>query len=108
MIRNQAFFCHGATLNVERYRHTATPAAQWQSLLAGGQNSIINRTQSFSIHFGGFDYTTGSMTSPRDAHTATLLSDGKVLLAGGLDGNCHFFKCGVYDPATDTFIPAEP
>jgi Bacterial Ig-like domain (group 2)/Galactose oxidase, central domain len=56
---------------------------------------------------------TGSMSEARGAHTATLLSTGKVLIVGGGntggdeppfagDGSA---KAEVYDPATGTFTP---
>jgi hypothetical protein len=44
---------------------------------------------------------TGSMSVPRDCPTATLLLDGRVLLASGESGE-------LYDPATGTFGPAAP
>jgi hypothetical protein len=43
------------------------------------------------------------MTSPRDAHTATLLYNGKVLLAGGIDGMAVAASAELYDPATSRF-----
>jgi Kelch motif/Galactose oxidase, central domain len=44
----------------------------------------------------------GDMTTPRFAHTATLLGDGKVLIAGG--GNFdRLASAEIYDPATATF-----
>jgi hypothetical protein len=42
---------------------------------------------------------TGSMSTGRDAHTATLLSSGKVLVAGGLGDNGYLSSAELYDPA---------
>src|SRR5262249_45321753 len=47
---------------------------------------------------------TGSMTTLRKFHTATLLSNGKVLVTGGVAGSGIFLASAeVYDPATGTF-----
>ena len=46
---------------------------------------------------------TGSMTVARTNHTATLLSNGKVLIAGGYDGTKVLASAELYDPAAGTF-----
>lgn len=53
---------------------------------------------------------TGSLTpgppmlEPRSGHSATLLPDGKVLIAGGMRRNQDFYKSSeLYDPATGKF-----
>ena len=48
----------------------------------------------------------GSMTTPRAAHTATLLPDGRVFVAGGLGGGSGVASTEVFDPATQTFANA--
>jgi len=48
---------------------------------------------------------TGSMTAARDTHTATLLSDGRVLIAGGYAGLTYLASAELYDPKTGTFSP---
>ena len=50
---------------------------------------------------------TGSLTTARAAHTATLLPDGKVLIVGGVDANGHSLASAeLYDPAKGTFSSA--
>jgi hypothetical protein len=45
----------------------------------------------------------GPMLAARDAHTATLLPDGKVLIAGGSDRNVILASAELFDPATGGF-----
>ena len=56
-----------------------------------------------STAHGTFSYT-GSMVTAREGHTATLLLDGRVLIAGGADaepGKCNYdplASAELYDP----------
>ena len=47
--------------------------------------------------------TTGSLNVARVWHTATLLNNGMVLIAGGIDGNPSSARTELYNPATGTF-----
>jgi len=47
----------------------------------------------------------GTMAFARIGHTATLLSDGKVLMAGGLGADVVTFTAELYDPTTGLFTP---
>lgn len=52
---------------------------------------------------------TGNTTVARFSHTATLLRNGKVLIAGGMSSNGVWLdSTELYDPASGRFIPARP
>jgi large repetitive protein len=82
-----------------RVSHTATLLTTGETLIAGGATnsamcdrgigkSTFGSVQSAELFNSSGTFTpTGIMETARAAHTATLLSNGKVLVVGGLDGN---------------------
>ncbi len=71
-------------------------------------------THAISAQTPGAFSATASMTIPRVWHTATLLSNGKVLIAGGVQTvtdqtgdyiNLVTATAELYDPATGAFTP---
>ncbi len=47
---------------------------------------------------------TSNMNTPRSGHTATLLADGQVLVAGGMERNGVLFNTAeLYNPSTGRF-----
>ena len=68
---------------------------------------LIGASIAFAQSPGTF-ITTGSMSRARSFHTATLLNDGRVLIAGGAENATHTGpddSAELYDPPTRTFAP---
>jgi len=63
-------------------------------------------TSTSAAFAAGSLHSAAPMLEPRSGHTATLLPDGKVLIAGGMRRNQDFYKSAeLYDPATGKFQP---
>ncbi len=85
-----ATFASAGSMGEGRQQHTATLLPDGRVLIAGGfwsdgQNwRVLSSTEMYDPSTGNFS-PLGSMGSPRDGHTATLLDDGRVLFVGGED-----------------------
>jgi N-acetylneuraminic acid mutarotase len=101
-------------LNEARAYHTATLLPDGQVMVSGGtSNGFINPGTRSSIEL--YDPTQGTWTlagtliQERLGHTATLLPDGKVLLAGGITNGppqTPLSSAEIYDPLTGMNSPA--
>ena len=103
-------------LNTSRYGHTATLLASGKVLVAGGggcdQSSpniricsaiTLSSAELYDPNTGTWSYT-GNLNVGRTRHTATLLSNGKVLVVGGEAGADQVTNTSeLYDPATETW-----
>jgi WD40 repeat protein len=95
-------------MNAARVGHTATVLTNGRVLIAGGASKMFGAGQIFASaelynpskrRFSN----TGAMLEARTGHTATLLADGKVLIAAGNDGTTSLTSAELYDPASAKF-----
>lgn len=113
-------FISTGIMNVTRQGHSATLLPNGKVLIVGGDYFSTGSYSSTSYHSTSeiYDPASGTFTlsgntiSSHDYHTATLLSNGKVLIAGGQTwaytgggGNSGIASSSaeIYDPVTGTF-----
>jgi hypothetical protein len=103
-------FSPTGSMTTARAFHTATLLADGRVLIAGGNSGswtggpIFASAEIYNPKTGTFS-ATGPMTSGRAWHTATLLSDGRVLMTGGVNSGVELATAELYDPKTGTFTP---
>ena len=85
-----------------RYRFTVTRLNDGRVLASGGANpfQIFNSAELYDPVTATWSSTANTMIYPQADHTATLLADGRVLVAGG--GVSELF-----DPANNTWTASE-
>ena len=105
-------FSRTGPLAVARGYDTATRLSDGRVLIAGGNPHQWQFDGPFLASAELYDPTTstfrptGSLATARNLHTATLLVDGRVLIAGGNDAEAHSLASAeLYDPKTGTFTP---
>ena len=94
-------------MNAARVWHTATLLPNGKVLAAGGggvhfPDVCLSSAELYDPSSGTWA-NTGPLTTAREYHTATLLPNGKVLVAGGIGNNGFAVNAELYDPATGTW-----
>jgi hypothetical protein len=80
-------------------------------LIAGGideNGNVLDSAELYDPSDRSFTLIASNMSSPRAFHTATLLGDGTVFVAGGFSDTTKWDTTGsadIFDPVTGTFSP---
>lgn len=114
------------SLPVARMYHTATKLKDGRVLVAGGYGwerldengkpvqEDLRTAHVFDPRTNRFAVVQSPLSVPRSHHFAALLSNGRVLIAGGLCGRLNggqgatVAAAEVFDPETGTFAPLSP
>lgn len=112
-----AFIFNGPQLNTPRFNATATVLNNGQIVVAGGSTCAppgcpTNSVEIFDPVANTFTPIANGMNVPRFSHTATLLTNGQVLVAGGFS-SCNSSctseaSTELFDPVAGSFILGQP
>lgn len=106
-----------ALMNVPRRSHTETLLPDGRVFIAGGGDATSTASEMPIASCEIYDPSTGTfslvgdMTTPRLAHTSTLLDDGTVLITGGSNGLSTRYPTDlaeIFDPSDNSFTAVGP
>jgi len=109
-------FSATGAMTTGRYQFTATLLSNGQVLVAAGCYTsggnpcqLLGSAEIYDPAAGTFT-ATGSLIASRADHTATLLPNGQVLIAGGADFNTYLSlsSAELFDPTSGTFSATGP
>ncbi|MGR8980777.1 MAG: kelch repeat-containing protein [Gammaproteobacteria bacterium] len=100
----------GFPLAIERSGHTATALQNGDVLITGGKSADGATVLDSSEIVNALDPSsaqpaTASLGTPRTGHTATKLSNGDILVAGGSNGSGALDSTETYDAASNSWTP---
>lgn len=104
-------FSLAGRMHARRVGHTATLLADGRVLVTGGSDETffsgaLPSAEVYDPRAGSFSRV-ADMRTPRLAHRATLLPDGRVLVTGGQDdAGRKLASAEIFDPSNGTFGPA--
>jgi hypothetical protein len=105
-------FAGTGSMVTARVSHTATLLSGGKVLLTGGVQGtgatlkVLAEAELYDPVTGRFSQTAGSLATAREWHTATLLTDGKVLVTGGLDSTgIAIASAELFDLTSQSFTP---
>ncbi|MBU0676725.1 MAG: proprotein convertase P-domain-containing protein [Verrucomicrobia bacterium] len=101
---------YAAPLATRRYDHTATLLPNSKVLVVAGRGTnagapALNSAELYDPAANTWS-SAGSVGNARFGHSANLLPNGKVLVAGGYDGSSYAVFNKMYDPASNTWADA--
>jgi hypothetical protein len=108
-LASQTFAVTANPMNVARWLHTATLLNDGTVLIAGGSDladeETLDSAEIYDPVAGTFTLLPNTLNTARVGHTATLLSNGQVLIVGGYDPNTGIISdAELYDPIAQVFI----
>ena len=100
-------FTPAGTTSTPRIVHSSTRLGDGRILIAGGSSanypSVVEASTELYDPVARSFQSAANLTVPRSRHTATLLIDGRVLIAGGYNTSRVEATAEIYDPTTNTF-----
>ena len=108
-LTSQTFAATANPMNVARWLHSATLLNDGTVLIAGGSSlsneTTLNSAEIYNPAAGTFTLLPNTLNTARVGHTATLLSNGQVLIVGGYDPSSGIIADSeLYDPIARVFI----